>query len=52
MEVEAGDGVCAAEDNIGGDVVTGPEVFIEVDDAVETRGVDGTATRTSVKKAG
>ena len=50
MEVEAGNGVCALEDVIGGDV-TGPEVFVEVDDAVETREVDGAATRTSVKKA-
>ena len=52
MEVEVGDGVGALEDVLGGDVVVGPEGFVEVDDAVETRGVDAAATRTSVKRAG
>ena len=52
MEVEFCDGVGALEDLVGGDVVVRPEVFVEVDDAVETRGFEAAATRTSVKRAG
>ena len=52
MEVDVGDGVGALEDIVGLDVVVGPGVLVEVDDAVERRGVDAAATRTSVKKAG
>ena len=52
MEVEGGDGVGALEEICGMNVVLGPGVLVEVDDAVETRGVDAAATRTSVKRAG
>lgn len=52
MEVEVGEGIGELEGTRGGDVVAGPGVFGEVDDGVETRGVDAAATRTSVKRAG
>ena len=52
MEGEFSDGVGALEDILGGDVFAGPGDLVGVDDAVETRGVDTVATRTSVKRAG
>ena len=52
MEVEVGDGVGELEDMVGGNDVVGPGDFVKLDDAVETRGIDVAATRTSVKRAG